>query len=338
MVLLYQKSVLKSSEKSIGSVIVDPVERSRSSVIRWAGQAPLLVTRFISHRAAVGDRGKIEGFLKFRQALKVVRPYQGKLKHPEKRGLIDAFSPQSRRRLRFVCRNAYPELVSQFCLTYHEKKPDGKMVKKHLDSFLKVLRRARPDIGYLWILEFQGRGWPHFHVFFTVPPSPSLHKTLAEAWHRIAEPESPEHLSFHMHKKNFFKWAMKTGAYVTKYLDKQHQKMVPPEYGWSGRFWGSSRGLVPPPEVFLPADLGENEQKYIDVRTGEVFDGKVSTLLYRTLCRHQEATLPRWKGKKWARRATGNYTFQSGALIWDRAVRFAQEVKNRGVLQHRPGP
>jgi len=48
-------------------------------------------------------------------------------------------------------------------------------------------------------------------------------------------------------------WEMKGAGYLRKYMSKEAQKCVPPGFGWCGRFWGCSRGLVPDP-VALDAD------------------------------------------------------------------------------------
>lgn len=201
--------------------------------------------------------------------VKVIRDY-GPQPEPEHlkdctRGEIEIFSPASASRLTRLARNASPALVSQFCLTYHEANPDGKTAKKHLNSWLMALRRAVPGVGYLWILEFQSRGVPHFHVWLTCEYSETLWKRLGKAWNRIAEPDSPQHLWWHTEERtdprtgkvqrSFLNWDMKGAGYLRKYMSKEAQKCVPSGFGWCGRFWGATRGLVPDPIVFTADDL-----------------------------------------------------------------------------------
>lgn len=182
-----------------------------------------------------------------------------------RRGEIQMFSPASASRLTRMARNAFPALVSQFCLTYHESNPDGKTAKKHLDTWLKCLRRLLPDVGYLWILEFQSRGVPHFHVWLTEAFSVQVWKHLGSAWNRIAEPTSPDHLWWHTEERrergkvqrSFINWDMNSAGYLRKYMSKEAQKCVPEGFGWSGRFWGASRGLVPDPVVLEADELGD---------------------------------------------------------------------------------
>jgi hypothetical protein len=180
------------------------------------------------------------------------------------RGDIEIFSAHSASRLVQTASNAMPQLVSQFCLTYHEANPDGPTSKRHLDAWLKALKRASFGVGYLWILEFQTRGVPHFHVWLTTPYSEDLWKRLGTAWNRIAEPDSPEHLWWHTLprlnrstgklERAFMVWDMKGAGYLRKYMSKKAQKSVPEGFK-PGRFWGSTRDLVPESIKFAPEDL-----------------------------------------------------------------------------------
>jgi len=200
--------------------------------------------------------------------VKVVRDY-GPQAQPEhlrdaRRGEIEMFSRHSASRLTITARNAFPALVSQMCLTYHERQLSGEEAKKDLHAWLAALRRAAPGVGYLWILEFQTRGVPHFHVWLTAEFSEGLWKRLGRAWNRIAEPGSRQHLWWHTEERfdprkgiqrSFMAWDMKGAGYLRKYMSKEAQKCVPDGFGWVGRFWGCSRGLVPEPTEIDADDL-----------------------------------------------------------------------------------
>ncbi len=231
------------------------------------GAAPL-VSSSISHRSS-SRRSRLPvptGLEVLPADVRVVRDF-GPQSQPEhlkdvKRGAVQMFSPRSAARLTRVARNAVPQLVSQMCLTYHQADPDGATAKKHLDTWLKALRRAVPGVGYLWILEFQTRGVPHFHVWLTASFSEALWKRLGLAWNRIAEPLSPEHLWWHTQarvgptgklQRSFMAWEMKGAGYLRKYMSKEAQKCVPDGFGFVGRFWGCTRDLMPEP-VELPAE------------------------------------------------------------------------------------
>jgi hypothetical protein len=214
---------------------------------------------------------------------------------PPVRTNITGFSDNSRRRLRFVAVNAFPALNSQFLLTYHNKFPlDGKESKKHLNAFLVGFRRAFPGAPYLWILEFQGRGAAHYHLFTNVPTTEENRLRLASIWCKIVDSDDVDLLNFHSRPQNFISWDMGTGSYVAKYLEKERQKDVPENYKNVGRFWGASRGLVP-----LPVKVGYEEfsekYSYIEPQTGEIVDGLI--------------TAQRWLGK-WYESTYSKRTFQ----------------------------
>jgi hypothetical protein len=100
---------------------------------------------------------------------------------PPERSEIYQFSANSRRRLRFVALNAWPVLVSQYCLTYHNNYPtDGIILKSHFHRFRASIRKVLCIKDYLWILEFQKRGAPHFHLFLSVQPSKQLQERLTQ--------------------------------------------------------------------------------------------------------------------------------------------------------------
>jgi hypothetical protein len=177
--------------------------------------------------------------------------------------------------LRFRALNAFPALVSQFGLTYHENWPsDGRVCKAHLNAWLTALRRILPGGGYLWLLEFQQRNAPHYHVFLTVPPDESIRLQLAEAWCRITSPGDPDALCFHQNQRNWVDWDMRSGSYLCKYLDKEAQKCVPADYVQFGRFWGNSRGLEADPVPILLGDL--DQSALVDQQTGEVSGGSAA--------------------------------------------------------------
>jgi len=191
---------------------------------------------------------------------------------------IQGFSNKSKSRLRKLAVNSTEPLISQLALTYHEEWPtDGRECKKHLNAFLQYLRRNYPDVYYLWILEFQTRNAPHYHLFLTIEPDQEIWKNLAAAWVRItggtAEAEwwhGPER------GENWISWDMGTAAYLAKYLDKESQKMIPEGYENFGRFWGNSRQLKPVP-LAVPLETLD-DLSVVDKGTGEIYGGKETVL------------------------------------------------------------
>lgn len=263
-----------------------------------------LVNTFISQQSSK-SRNPVKSLQVYHRAVKLVRVFPGNpdQKPPTVRAEIQSFSDASKRRLRFAALNAFPALVSQFGMTYHNGDPDGRTCKKHLNAFLVAMRRKFPGVGFLWLLEFQKRGTAHFHLFTTLEHNRETGKILGKIWNRIAEPGNGQHLAFHQHPRNFIPWEMESAGYLCKYLDKEAQKAVPVGFSGVGRFWGNSRGLVPAPSEIEMGELRE-------------FCGVYSvTHLVRTLCRHHEASLRHSKWKSRARRAATSYTLQNGSRI-----------------------
>jgi len=100
------------------------------------------------------------------------------------RNKVSAFSRASRLRLLSKMHTIKP--VRNFhatfiTLTYGQSFPDPTTAKRHLDNFLKRLRRRWLYASGFWRFEFQRRGAPHFHlVLFGLPFLPK--ETLAGWW------------------------------------------------------------------------------------------------------------------------------------------------------------
>lgn len=277
-----------------------------------------LVTKFISQTPP--PRNAVKTIHLWPRSAKLERVFTGKKTAPPSvRKEIQSFSAASKRRLKFTAGNAFPSLVSQFAMTYHKRQPTGQEVKKDLNLFLTHLRKRFPDVAYLWVLEFQTRKTPHFHLFLSLPQdTPGLHKFLADRWHQVAEADSADHLWWHHRDENFIAWEMGSGGYLCKYLDKEHQKAVPEGFTGVGRFWGSSRGLVPDPikidTATLDAAFGEED---VDPATGECKRGfPASEFIVRQMCRHHEKTLRKSPWRSSARKRPTSYTLPNGATVY----------------------
>ena len=106
------------------------------------------------------------------------------------RGKIKDFSLRSARRLKLVARNIAPKMKATIDLTYPNDFPvDGKTVKKHYSKFRKRLRRL--GINSLWVLEFQKRGAPHFHLMVDSEIDKEL---VSKMWFEIVDSVDEKHL------------------------------------------------------------------------------------------------------------------------------------------------
>ncbi len=164
---------------------------------------------------------------------------------PAKRQAITEFSPEARKRLAFVASNTAVDFLTMITLTYPAMyETSGKAVKSHLRLFLARLRRKQAEFSYLWVLEFQRRGAPHFHIWIDIPIPRDFYATISEDWYQIVGSDDPNHLAAGTRTE-----AVRTrdGAarYAVKYAAKMRQKIVPAEYRDVGRFFGYSRAVKP---------------------------------------------------------------------------------------------
>lgn len=162
----------------------------------------------------------------------------------DERGDISEFSPSSAARMRRYLRTSIAEYKTFITLTY----PGGHgfsagSAKRDLSCFLKSLRRYHSitpnDCSYssFWFMEFQSRGSIHFHIF-TTHRFPK--EWIAARWYSIVGSEDERHLRAGTRIEAIRGGRYGITAYAAKYASKQCQKIVPPEFGWVGRFWGVS--------------------------------------------------------------------------------------------------
>jgi hypothetical protein len=103
------------------------------------------------------------------------------------------------------------------------------------------MRKDYPGIKYVWFMEFQERGAPHFHIFTTCAVPGRTY--LSPLWYHIVNSGDKRHLVAGTQVK-----ALENSetaiTYATSYANKSTQKVTPEGFKGVGRFWGSSRSLV----------------------------------------------------------------------------------------------
>lgn len=195
--------------------------------------------------------GKVTHIEIYKQDVVVHRNGTPSRRDPPIRGEILQWSKKSRQRLAFVATNTDVQFRTMITLTYPKDFPsDGKEVKRHLDAFLKWLRRETKGLSYLWFLEFQKRGAPHFHIIYDTPfprareDQKALRFRVSCAWYRIVKSGDPKHLAAGCRTERI---RTEKGArnYCVKYAFKMKQKTVPEGYRNVGRLWGASRDVLP---------------------------------------------------------------------------------------------
>lgn len=157
------------------------------------------------------------------------------------RGKVREFSRKSRKRLLDLTstlrRDDLPILVT---LTYPgEFSGDSKVWKRDLDAFAKRLERSDWGPSYfVWKLEPQKRGAPHFHLLlWGIKASPSFREWLSQTWFEVVGSGDPRHLRAGTNAE----W-VRSHRGVMRYASKYLGKVIPGREveGWDrpGRFWG----------------------------------------------------------------------------------------------------
>ncbi len=162
-----------------------------------------------------------------------------RLKRAAKRSKIVKFSKRSARRLRHVIRNSEDKWKTFITLTYPAEFPcNGRETKEHLNAFLQFLRRK--GIKYVWVLEFQERGAPHYHIIASdyIPK-----KELSERWYKIVGSGDEKHLRAGT-QIQAIKSKRHLYGYLSNYIKKLDQKIPPKKFENVGRFWGATRNLL----------------------------------------------------------------------------------------------
>lgn len=192
-------------------------------------------------------------------------------------------SAKSVKRLAFYAQNTGVQFTDFLTLTYPRDFPtNGKEVKRHLNTFLSWLRSANSGLEYLWFLEFQKRGAPHFHIMVNVDMV-SRKKEVSIRWYETVQSGDVKHLKAGTNTQRIRK-SDGAARYTAKYASKQYQKVVPDDYRDVGRFWGCSSGVPPKPEQTFDISgmTGEQIQEAFRVLGWEYYESltKPLSILY----------------------------------------------------------
>ena len=157
----------------------------------------------------------------------------------DKRSKIIRFSWRSARRLRHLIRNSEDIWKAFITLTYPAEYPcNGRETKAHLNAFLQFLRRK--GVKSVWVLEFQSRGSPHYHIIVS---EFVLKEEIAERWYKVVGSGDEKHLRAGT-GINAIRSKGQLYGYLSAYIKKLDQKTPPERFEDVGRFWGSSRNLL----------------------------------------------------------------------------------------------
>ena len=186
------------------------------------------------------------------------------------RGCVEGFSYKARRRLmRTISRINTGQLgcMGFVTLTYHDNWR-GRDIKRDLNNYIRRIRRHFPDVAYLWRLEPQRRGAPHFHVLFFFPPHQSDKSQIEESklkdpWHSVVDDGNIHHAKYGAKVKVFEDGYQPVQIYATKYCAKLERDGVKKLDG-VGKYWGRSQNLPinPIDEVVLSDSQDVNARRH----------------------------------------------------------------------------
>ncbi|MEL7396241.1 MAG: hypothetical protein AAFN44_07715 [Pseudomonadota bacterium] len=152
------------------------------------------------------------------------------------------FTRASRRRLLKTIgklnRNVLPVFAT---LTYPGKySTDPEDWKRDLKVWGDRLERQYPDSGFVWRLEFQKRGAPHYHllIYGVGDDIVSFREWLSVSWFKVVGSENPDHLAAGTNAQPM-RAARGAMYYAAKEMGKTTQARILGKYPEGvGRWWG----------------------------------------------------------------------------------------------------
>ena len=228
-----------------------PVNRPRQPL----ASTPLVDTTYLVALAGVDVR---ENLTTLNLGTCKLNPWHGSRK---KRGNVRTLSNPSRFRLmRTLSAVRWRELPAPvWCtLTYHHAGDvhAGRAVSD-LHAWLSRIKRKFGSTHYVWRLEMQKRGVPHFHVVLWPPDHSQVwqqveyRQWVGTQWHEVVSPGDRAHAK-HGAKIDQLDSYRHAAIYVSKYVSKEHAVDGVP---YLGRRWGTSRGI--PMDSHLSEELPE---------------------------------------------------------------------------------
>lgn len=159
------------------------------------------------------------------------------LKPKKKRGTIKSFSKETAKRIKFWMNNNDIEYKSMITLTYPiemKEKLNGVEVKYHLNRFTKRFKLN----NYIWVMEFQKNGNPHFHILTDNEYKEEENKKISQIWYEIVDSNLEKHLNAGTRNEKLYAGKEGASSYIRKYVSKKEQKRIPKNFKNVGKLWG----------------------------------------------------------------------------------------------------
>nr|QKQ14706.1 hypothetical protein [Zygnema circumcarinatum] len=155
-------------------------------------------------------------------------------------------------------------------LTYPSNYPmDGRVCKSHMNRLLTHIRSDYKGLKYVWFMEFQARGAPHFHIFTTCPLPGRTY--ISPLWYHIVNSGDPQLFTSGTQVKPL-KNSKKAIRYAIAYANKATQKLTPEQFNNVGRFWGSSHKLTQ--DILELEDISIRQMQHLRGNYLASFSGK----------------------------------------------------------------
>jgi hypothetical protein len=203
------------------------------------------------------------------------------------RGNVQTFSRRSRSRLLKTCSQIDREASQRaLCITLTWPGDPATWTgqyKRQLDVWAKRLHRRCPRASFVWKLEWQRRGAPHYHLLVYGVPF-IAHQWVARSWYESVGSQDQQHLGAGTEVRQVRSYRMAV-SYAAKYLGKVESTAEADDH--PGRYWGVVGRRSLPSRVV---------QRSLDARGAS----RLARVL-RGLCRarthgeaHRDAVRPSW--------------------------------------------
>ena len=145
--------------------------------------------------------------------------------------------------------------ASFITLTYGLHYPSDHLSKKHLDNFIKRLKRIHPNMQYIWVIEHQQRGAPHFHI---LTPSYIDKELINKAWNGVVSKWQKQNINEGVKQQEVYPNVGKVfeaGKYMTKYMQKEGENIGGNMYGIDQ----TTRQLMKPETITIESNYELND-------------------------------------------------------------------------------
>ncbi len=243
-----------------------------------------------------------------------------------KRGGVKAFSTASLRRLELISASAANHFRSLVTLTSHtlteawedDAARNARVVRRSKRDLNRFLSATRDEMGaYLWIQEFQKRGVVHYHLLCE-GDIPETRVTLA--WCRATGELDDAAALRRAVKVEPIRGERAARYYLSRYLGKARQKLLPVGVEAAGRWWGRSRSV----ELTVLADV-------VVMAEGETVADWTSSRVLRSLRRFFRGEMKfRYRGGlivDW----NGRLSTRAASLVGPLSSYYSSQMAQRGL-------